>query len=78
MRTGPQKRKGAGSELVLDFTARERDCNGCLYESRAKLACSVKSGSPSLYLRFAEDRQRQEGGVLMSLGAGEESHRLQI
>ena len=47
------RRKGAGSGLVLDFTARERDCNGCLREShRAKLACSVKkSGSPSLTYR---------------------------
>ncbi|XP_045925680.1 uncharacterized protein LOC123983467 [Micropterus dolomieu] len=41
--TGPQRGKEAGAELVLAFTARERDCNGCLYASRAKLACSLKA-----------------------------------
>lgn len=70
-KTGPQKRKGAGSELVLDFTARERDCDGCLRESRAKLACSVKAA-----LRLLTHLTVRRWG-LTSLGTGE-SHRLQI
>lgn len=69
-----QKRKGAGLELVLHFTASERDCNGCLRASRAKLACSLRSGSPSLTYGLP---RAGEGGGLMSLGA-RESHRLQI
>lgn len=69
-----QKRKGAGFELVLHFTASERDCNGCLRASRAKLACSLRSGSPSLTYGLP---RVGEGGGLMSLGA-RESHRLQI
>ncbi|XP_038592475.1 uncharacterized protein LOC119916505 [Micropterus salmoides] len=38
-----ERGKEAGAEPVLAFTARERDCNGCLYASRAKLACSLKA-----------------------------------
>ena len=82
------RRKGAGSGLVLDFTARERDCNGCLRESRAKLACSVKkkrlsvSQPPGFFcccFFFAEGtgKERGGGGGLMPLSP-RESHRLQI
>lgn len=42
--TGVHKRKGAWPALALDFTARERDCYGCLCnESRAKLTSPLKA-----------------------------------
>lgn len=41
--TGPRKEKGAGSGLVLDFTARERDCYGCFCERRFELAYSLNA-----------------------------------
>lgn len=65
---------GAGLALVLHFTARERDCYGCLRVSRAKLACSLRSGSTSLTHRVP---RAGEGGGLMLLGA-RRSHRPQI
>lgn len=63
-------RKGAWPAPLLDLSAAERDCDGRLRQSRAKLTFCVRSGSPSLTHRLHRGQGTREGRAFA------ESHRL--
>lgn len=68
-------RRGRGLPPLLALSAAERDCDGRPPESRAKLTCSVTSGSLSLS-RLLQRGPRDEAGG--GAGASAEGHPLRL